>query len=612
MQSNDELLLSVKNVSKKYARSIRQSLKYGLRDSMLEIVDKRKGGVLREDEFWALQGVNFKLYRGDCIGIMGRNGAGKSTLLKVVSGILKPDTGEVNVYGRMEQMLETKAGFKNQLTGRENVKIRAKLLGMSSKSYDQIIEEIEDFTELGEFMDMPVEFYSSGMKARLGFAVSTMTQPDILIIDEVLAVGDLPFRLKCYDRLGTIIKKAAVIVVSHSIGKVKRFSNRGMYIKKGRMEYCGELDQAISMYQDESAGFDKIKDVSVAPEKISVRWLVNNKALNDQATIIYGNEISAEFDTSLLPDGTNLSIRLRVPGGDQVCEWSSSRAGVASVENNKHLRVQLGKAELCPGYYGLCAYAMDKANNELLSMSTWTHFKITGQYTTDVLVQKSGEWETFTPEKPIEETVKGGGERQAAPDWSGIRADHTSRYELACNFIPDDAAVLDICCGVGYGSKILAEKTNCKSVQSVDKSEDAINYGRTYYSDPKITFHCSDCFEAPLEKESFDAIVSFETVEHIQEDKAFIERLHTLLKPNGTLILSTPNEELMPYHIDKFPFHFRHYTPNELKTFIESSGFSIENVYSNAHRKSKEVIDGWNGPFNIVISKKQVTVNSQN
>lgn len=398
--SDNEVLLEVTEVSKKYSKSIASSLRYGLKDTLSEVANRRHGEILRKGEFWALQDVSFKLKRGDCLSIMGRNGAGKSTLLKVISGLLKPDIGEVRINGHLEQILEIKAGFKRQLTGRENVKIRAKLLGMSNQEYKSVMEEIEDFTELGEFLDSPVEFYSSGMQARLGFAVSTMSRPDILLIDEVLAVGDLPFRIKCYDRLGTIIKNAAVIIVSHSLGKIKKFSKLGSFIQNGRMEYFGDLQEAIRLYQD-SYSEVKHKDVTINPELMLVTWLKEGEELKDKFILQFGERIWAHLNTQNLPPGCTLAIRLRQPDGYHLCEWNSSRTNFTK-EQEKCIKVDLGPLYLCPGYYALCVFAVGSDGSTVTSMSSWTHFKVVGEFIHDVPFQNMATW-TADPED-IKET----------------------------------------------------------------------------------------------------------------------------------------------------------------------------------------------------------------
>jgi len=194
-----ETLIRVENVSKKFCRSLKKSLWYGMRDLSKEVLGRRHGGdgELRPDEFWSVNDVSFELKRGECLGLIGPNGAGKSTLLKMLNGLIKPDQGRIEMRGRVGALIELGAGFNPILSGRENIYVNGSVLGLAKEEIDQKLDEIIEFSELDEFIDSPVQNYSSGMKVRLGFAVAAHMKPDILLIDEVLAVGDIGFRTKC-------------------------------------------------------------------------------------------------------------------------------------------------------------------------------------------------------------------------------------------------------------------------------------------------------------------------------------------------------------------------------------------------------------------------------
>ena len=204
----------------------------------------------------------------------------------------------------------------------------------------------------------------------------------------------------------------------------------------------------------------------------------------------------------------------------------------------------------------------------------------------------------------IDLITKGGGERQAAKTLDGIRPDHVGRYEFATQYVPDKGQVLDMACGVGYGAYILASQTNCQNILAIDISRDGIKYANQHYRSPKITYRQADCLTTNLKPDNFDVVVSFETVEHIQNDKLLIKRFFAALKPDGKLILSTPNQLLMPFISEKFPFHIRHYTPEELIALITSVGFSVESCFSQPNKRSTELIPGWEGLFNIVVCSK--------
>src|SRR6266542_1198163 len=195
-------LVEVRSVSKKYCRDLKKSLWYGLRDIGKEVTGRIQNAErLRAGEFWALRNVSFALSPGDALGLLGRNGAGKTTLLRVLSGVMRPDMGFARVRGEVAPLIELGAGFSPILTGRENIYVNAAILGVSGKVVDGIIAEIVDFAEISDFIDMPIQSYSEGMKARLGFSVAAHLNPDVMLVDEVLAVGDLGFQRKCLNRI---------------------------------------------------------------------------------------------------------------------------------------------------------------------------------------------------------------------------------------------------------------------------------------------------------------------------------------------------------------------------------------------------------------------------
>jgi lipopolysaccharide transport system ATP-binding protein len=295
---SDEVLVRVDNVSKKFCKSLRRSLWYGLCDTARELnpFTPRSSSktphsspttsdsspltphsspltphpspntphpspltphsspltphpALRADEFWAVRDISFELKRGECLGLIGHNGAGKSTLLKMLNGLIKPDTGRIEMRGRIGALIELGAGFNPILTGRENIYNAGAILGFTKKEIEQRYDEIVEFAEIGDFIDMPVQNYSSGMKVRLGFAVSAQLEPDVLIIDEVLAVGDMGFRIKCLNALGNITKNAAVVFVSHSMPQVARICSSVMLMDRGAEEYGGtDVAHGIDLY----------------------------------------------------------------------------------------------------------------------------------------------------------------------------------------------------------------------------------------------------------------------------------------------------------------------------------------------------------------------------
>ena len=206
----------------------------------------------------ALDNINFEVKKGEVVGIIGPNGAGKSTLMKLVAGITFPTTGMLTVNGKVGALINLNAGFNNEFTGRQNIYYKAAILGMKKNQVDLLIDEIIDFTELGEYFDMPVKMYSSGMSARLGFALATFSDPDILIVDEVFAVGDRKFKKKSKMKTEKMFRSGkSILFSSHSDALIKEFCHRVLYIENGEIKFDGDVEQGLSMYNDLSNDIKK-------------------------------------------------------------------------------------------------------------------------------------------------------------------------------------------------------------------------------------------------------------------------------------------------------------------------------------------------------------------
>lgn len=246
---DNAVLVRVEGLSKKFCKDLKTSLWYGIKDLAANFSGNKSERLLREKEFWAVKDISFELRRGECIGLIGHNGAGKSTLLKILNGLIKPDEGRVTIKGKVGALIELGAGFNPILTGRENIYNNGAILGFSRKAIDEKVDDIINFSELREFIDMPVKNYSSGMKVRLGFAVAAQMQPDVLIIDEVLAVGDLGFVLKCFKTIDNILPNTAIIFVSHSMPMISRLCSKIVLMDRGKAVFQGEdVAGAIDKY----------------------------------------------------------------------------------------------------------------------------------------------------------------------------------------------------------------------------------------------------------------------------------------------------------------------------------------------------------------------------
>lgn len=219
-------------------------------DSLKDYIIKSIKKEIKYNEFWALQNVSFTVEKGDRVGILGLNGAGKSTLLKVIAGVFKPTEGSVTKHGKMVPLLELGAGFDQHYTGKENIYLYGAMLGYSKEFIDEKYDEIVKFSELKDFIDVPIKNYSSGMKSRLGFSIATVVSPKILILDEVLSVGDAKFRKKSEKKVLSMFDSGVtVLFVSHSLAQVQRICNKAMILEKGKLIAYGDIDTISKQYE---------------------------------------------------------------------------------------------------------------------------------------------------------------------------------------------------------------------------------------------------------------------------------------------------------------------------------------------------------------------------
>lgn len=218
-------------------------------DNLKEYFVKMLKGKVSYKEFWALNNISFDIAKGEVFGLVGLNGAGKSTLLKVIAGVLKPTKGKVSINGSIVPLIELGAGFDMELSARENIYLNGAVLGYSKKFINEKFDEIVDFAETWEFLDVPLKNYSSGMLARIAFAISTVVEPDILIVDEILAVGDYKFQQKCMDRIKLMLNNGVTILfVSHSTSQVEQLCSRVAYLDKGRVVEVGPTKEVLAKY----------------------------------------------------------------------------------------------------------------------------------------------------------------------------------------------------------------------------------------------------------------------------------------------------------------------------------------------------------------------------
>ncbi|ROR27454.1 ABC-2 type transport system ATP-binding protein [Mobilisporobacter senegalensis] len=243
----NKVVIDVKNIGMRFNMSTQKV------DNLKEYVIKTIKKEIKYNEFWALKDVSFQLKKGERLGILGLNGAGKSTLLKILAGVLKPTEGSYSATGRIVPLLELGAGFEKQYTGLENIYLYGTMLGYSRDFINEKLNEIVEFSELGDFINVPLKNYSSGMKSRLGFAIATVVEPDILILDEVLAVGDAKFKKKCEKKINSMFDKGiTVLFVSHSLPQVQRICNRAILLEKGKLIADGSIEEVSALYEEKT------------------------------------------------------------------------------------------------------------------------------------------------------------------------------------------------------------------------------------------------------------------------------------------------------------------------------------------------------------------------
>ena len=368
-----ETAISISNLGKSYIlnhqkrssyKTLSESLVAGLK--RLTGRDGRKNKGSRET-FWALKNISFDVKRGEVIGIIGKNGAGKSTLLKILSRITEPTSGHAEIYGRVGSLLEVGTGFHPELTGRENIYLNGTLLGMRKKQIDKVFDEIVDFAEISRFIDTPVKRYSSGMYVRLAFAVAAHIQPEVLIIDEVLAVGDLAFQEKCLGKMRDIGSSGRTILfVSHNMDAVQALCTRAIVIHGGKIRFDGTPIEAKEYYMQEiihseysmdhhsgrgGSGDGKINSVQCLLENGQTAKHIR---LNDSLRIKLEGEISEEYNTSREID---VAIGLESISGIRVATFLSSWKECATeIKNNKFgIEFNIFSVPLVPGQYVVSA-----------------------------------------------------------------------------------------------------------------------------------------------------------------------------------------------------------------------------------------------------------------
>jgi lipopolysaccharide transport system ATP-binding protein len=362
-----DVLVSVENISKKFCRSLKKSLWYGMQDLGSELLGQQHGGngELRPHEFWAVKDVSFELKRGECLGLIGHNGAGKTTLLRMLNGLIKPDRGRIVMRGRVGAIIALGAGFNPILTGRENIYVNASMLGLSKREIDGKIDEMIDFAEIGEFIDSPVQNYSSGMAVRLGFAVSSAIKPDVVVLDEVLAVGDSYFRAKCYQRISSLLEKSAVILVSHNMDQISQICSSAITMNSGHCVCAGDVGECMQSYNQANV---YIPGNAERSEYCSPGGSINSKSFSE--LVEYGGSLHLHIvlGLSYKVETADVKISIFTSAGQIVAEGYTKASGKSYCLDSgvAGLTLSIGPLYLKEGAYSASVVVLNRHNNEHL------------------------------------------------------------------------------------------------------------------------------------------------------------------------------------------------------------------------------------------------------
>ena len=385
----DDVLVRVENVSKRFCRSLKRSLWYGLQDLGSEIGGRRHGGgsglpqssadvQLRPDEFWAVKDVSFELRRGECLGLIGRNGAGKTTLLRMLNGLIKPDTGRIEMKGQTGALIALGAGFNPTLTGRENIYTNASVLGFSKEEVLARMGEILAFSELEDFIDTPVQSYSSGMTVRLGFSVATcLIKPDVLLLDEVLAVGDIGFTIKCLNKMREIAPNSAICFVTHNMQYVSSFCSRVLVMQGGEAvadvtNVSKGIDYYFSLFPQSSViiggGGSCFRDVVLVSQGRKYK-------ANQEATVELGDDCLVEF---ILDTSRHVRIALQIDLDGLTPIFRSDLKDhddqiLNLAPGSYHISAPLGAMDFNSGAYRLTLGAIDTRTNQVVCRHQGAH-----------------------------------------------------------------------------------------------------------------------------------------------------------------------------------------------------------------------------------------------
>lgn len=378
----------------------------GKENPYLKIGDTNDRSTKGESDYvWALQDINFEVERGEVLGIIGKNGAGKSTLLKILSKVTAPTTGSIKCWGRIASLLEVGTGFNGEMTGRENIFLNGAILGMTKKEIASKLDEIIEFSGCERYIDTPVKRYSSGMTVRLAFAVAAFLEPEILVIDEVLAVGDAEFQKKAIGKMQDISKQGGrtVLFVSHNMAAIKQLCTRGIVLENGKVKYDGNVDKAIETYSE--TNYSKISQIKFGHntnrsgngkmEFLSLEFLnQNNKSVQEFSI---GDDLNIAFKIKNNSDETRSEIGIQIKSSDDMPIFHimprDSNYEFIHTNTEEQYVVSIKDIRLFPGSYSVTIISCNTTGHEIYDMiNNALHFDVLdgGKYTIRPLPRTAG------------------------------------------------------------------------------------------------------------------------------------------------------------------------------------------------------------------------------
>lgn len=413
---DQDVIIDFNHVSKKFPKSLNHLMKYGIVDIVKNTLGlDTHSEKLRKNEFWAVNGVSFKLKRGETLGIIGANGSGKSTILKMINGILTPDKGEIKIKGEVGALIEVGAGFHPMLTGRENIYVNGAILGMSKREIDQKFKDIVEFADIGDFLDAPVKTYSSGMYVRLGFSVAINCSPQILLIDEILSVGDLYFQNKCLKYLAEYRKKTdGIVFVGHNLEHIRNLCDKVLVINKGKVVFLGNAEVAIVKYYE----LFHNKSAQTIEKKVDDSYI--RKTNSDEISFIEGgildsnnlkiNEVSfgkpinifLKFKCNRKLEKLHFSAAITNSNGI-MCVWKMSNdvgesiIGEENFSKGKYfLKIKFESINLNAGIYSPSFAIYNSETNETYGKIYLRPFRINGEFITrNAILHPTSDWEVM-------------------------------------------------------------------------------------------------------------------------------------------------------------------------------------------------------------------------